>query len=319
MFNLNSSPLLIHDTFIKNTVVLYGSGMYNLDNSNPILTHCIFRCNSAVAGGGISSAYSAPKVTNCTFIGNSVDDSGGGMCTGSSSPTVTNCIFSANKAYKGGAMHNFWSCDINVTSCTFSGNQADYGNTMAFERWQQTGGPSNTEIINSILWDGENEMWNDDGSTIIITYSDVQGGWFGAGDNNIDTDPCFVDADNPDPNLWNLRLKPNSSCIDKGSNAAVPSGTTEDLDGYPRIIDGDCNGVATVDMGAYEFNYAYMGDLDYNCSVDFFDFSIFGRAWETEEGDADYDPACDISEPPDDYIDWRDLAIMCDNWLARIP
>jgi hypothetical protein len=72
-------------------------------------------------------------------------------------------------------------------------------------------------------------------------------------------------------------------------------------------------------MGAYEFALAYLGDFDNNCRVDFFDFSIFGRAWETKEGDADYDPVCDISEPADDYIDWRDAAILCDNWLAQIP
>jgi hypothetical protein len=69
-------------------------------------------------------------------------------------------------------------------------------------------------------------------------------------------------------------------------------------------------------MGAYEFNYAYKGDLDYNCRVDFFDFSIFGPAWHTTDGEPDWDWACDMSDPPDDYIDWRDVAVLCDNWLA---
>ena len=104
-----------------------------------------------------------------------------------------------------------------------------------------------------------------------------------------------------------FRLLEDSICIDAG----CPD------DGGP--IDGDCDDSAVVDMGAYEFNYAYMGDLDYSCSVDFFDFSIFGRAWMTQQGDPDWDWACDISDPPDDYIDWRDLAILCDNWLAQIP
>jgi hypothetical protein len=141
----------------------------------------------------------------------------------------------------------------------------------------------------------------------------VQDGWGGAGGNNIDADPCFVDAGAGD-----LRLRPGSLCIDTGDNDAsnLPD---VDIVGYSRVIDGDCDDSAVVDMGAYEFNYAYMGDLDYSCSVDFFDFSIFGRAWETEESDADYDPACDISEPPDDYIDWRDVAVLCDNWLGQMP
>jgi hypothetical protein len=99
----------------------------------------------------------------------------------------------------------------------------------------------------------------------IVTYSDIQGGWFGAGGNNIGADPCFVDAAGS-----NLRLSPVSLCIDTGDNSAADPPAT-DLDGCPRIIDGDCNDVDVVDMGAYEFNYAYMGDLYYNCRVDFFD------------------------------------------------
>ena len=91
------------------------------------------------------------------------------------------------------------------------------------------------------------------------------------------------------------------------------------MDGHPRIIDGDCNETEVVDMGAYEFNYVYRGDLDYNCSVDFVDFSIFGLAWMTEESEPNWDWVCDISGPPDGYIDWRDAAILCDNWLAQMP
>jgi len=44
-----------------------------------------------------------------------------------------------------------------------------------------------------------------------------------------------------------------SPCIDTGSNDAVPEDVTTDLDGNPRIVDGDGDSVATVDMGAYEY------------------------------------------------------------------
>jgi hypothetical protein len=33
----------------------------------------------------------------------------------------------------------------------------------------------------------------------------------------------------------------------------VPEDVTTDLDGNPRIVDGNGDDVATVDMGAYEF------------------------------------------------------------------
>jgi len=61
------------------------------------------------------------------------------------------------------------------------------------------------------------------------------------GVGNITNAPLFVDTNN-----WaDLRLQPNSPCIDAGNNDFVT--TLTDLDGNPRIING------IVDMGAYEF------------------------------------------------------------------
>jgi hypothetical protein len=61
------------------------------------------------------------------------------------------------------------------------------------------------------------------------------------GVGNITNAPLFVDANN-----WaDLRLLPDSPCIDAGNNDYVTSLT--DLDGNPRIQNG------IVDMGAYEF------------------------------------------------------------------
>jgi hypothetical protein len=101
--------------------------------------------------------------------------------------------------------------------------------------------------------------------------------------------------------------------LDNDGNIVEP--TPFDLGGLQRFIDGDCDDIDVVDMGAYEFALAYFGDFDDSCSVDFFDFSILAKAWMTQKGDPDWDWVCDISDPPDDYIDWRDLAVLCDNWL----
>jgi hypothetical protein len=84
-----------------------------------------------------------------------------------------------------------------------------------------------------------------------VTYSDVWGGYPGAG--NMNADPEFVDAAG-----GNCRLGVFSPCVDAGNNAAVPPGVTTDLDGNPRFVDEPRvpdSGAGTppiVDMGAYE-------------------------------------------------------------------
>lgn len=62
-----------------------------------------------------------------------------------------------------------------------------------------------------------------------------------------------------DPTNGDLRLAPNSPCIDAGDNGGVPPGQTVDLDFNPRFIDDPGTpdtgrGTAPiVDLGCYEF------------------------------------------------------------------
>jgi hypothetical protein len=206
-----------------------------------------------------------PNVTNCTFRTN-LASYGGGMLNLATHPTVTNCTFIGNSASDGGAMHNGGPTNSPVlANCTFAANSATNGNALAFDHEYF---PSVIQVTNSILWDGGGEIWNNDDSTITITYSDVQGSWPGEG--NIDSDPCFVAAGYWDASgVWvegNYRLLPDSPCIDAGDNNSVPAdiadldgdgNTTEplpwDLDGNSRIVDGDNDGNSVVDMGADEF------------------------------------------------------------------
>ncbi len=64
---------------------------------------------------------------------------------------------------------------------------------------------------------------------------------------NISVNPRFTDAVNGDYHLLGT-----SRVIDKGSNSA-PYLPKKDIDHQPRIIDGDGNGSARIDMGADEF------------------------------------------------------------------
>jgi parallel beta-helix repeat protein len=281
MSNVSSSPTVTNCTFSENTAN-YGGGMRNY-NSNPTATNCTFSGNTADDGGGgmYNVVSSSPTVTNCTFSGNTADDGGGMYNVVSSSPTVINCTFSGNTAGDGGGMFNY-SSSPTVTNCTFSGNSVfDFGGGM----YNSSSSPT---VTNCILWgDSPDEISNDSSSTLTLSFCNLQGGLSGGtidGGGNIYVDPLFVDADGPDNTLGteddNLRLSSGSPCIDAGSNAAVSAGVTTDLDLVgPRIVN------CVVDLGAYEFNGAALGDnVSDECDL------CLG---DDTSGDSDGDGICD--------------------------
>jgi hypothetical protein len=298
------NPTVTRCTFIGNSAGLFGGGMFNYGHGdgecNPILTDCTFIGNaSGQEGGGVLNWEGHAVVTNCTFTGNFAGDGGGGMNSVGSNPVLTNCTFSDNFAtYIGGGILNWEQCNLTLTNCILWGNSDE-------------GGTDESAQIHNFV------------STPVINNSCVQG-WTGGlgGIGNIGDDPMFRDADGPDNIVGtvddNLRMMEGSPCIDNGDNAAIPVEVETDLDGHPRIIDGDCSDAGIVDMGAYEFNYAYMGDFDYNCEVDFGDFAILALAWLTEPKDAQWNSTCDISIPNDSSINMLDLHVFVENWLVGI-
>ena len=58
-------------------------------------------------------------------------------------------------------------------------------------------------------------------------------------------------------------------------------------------------------------------DISGDGRVDFADFVRLANAWRSTTGNANYDANCDISSTPGDgVIDEKDLAVLCQNWLA---
>ncbi|MHC4206787.1 MAG: right-handed parallel beta-helix repeat-containing protein, partial [Planctomycetota bacterium] len=222
MYNQDNNPTLTNCTFIENFAPTEGGGMYNSRN-NPTLTNCTFVENSAYTGGGMYNSSSNTTLTNCIFTANSTKERGGGMEITQSNLTLTNCTFSGNSAYNdffsssGGGINSLGDDIIILTNCTFAQNFALRGNALCDYNLY----PSNIELINCILWDGVGSIWHhswdpDYDSTITITYSNIQDGWSGEG--NIDIDPCFVNpgiwANVNDPNIVVEPNDPNAVWID---------------------------------------------------------------------------------------------------------
>jgi len=211
-------------------------------------------------------------VTNCTFYGNIAPNGGALYNISYSSPILINCIVYDNSAtLAGGGIYNATNSSPVLSNCTFYNNTATtYGGGM----YNLVN--SIPTVTNCILWgDLPDEIY---GGTPTVTCSDVRGGWGDPNDpnnTNIDADPCFVDTNNPDPNLCNLRLKPDSSCIDAADSSmllAVP--VYFDLDGKDRYVDID----SIDDTGSGPWEFLDMGAYEFYCSGIAGDINCDGRA-----------------------------------------
>jgi len=271
-----SSPNLWDVSFFGNSAE-FGGGLAN-SNCSPDLRDVTFSGNSAEQGGGLINFNSSPTLSNVIFSGNSAE-SGGAMHnyseSGTSSPILTNVTFSGNTADYGGAMYSFTQFGTNspvLTNVTFSGNSAGSKGGAMYN--SANSGTSSSSLSNVILWGNTavisgSQVYNRE-SSVTITTSLVQGGLTGGGVYNEDStvidgggnlidDPEFVrDPDPGSDGSWDgveddygdLHLQQESPAIDTGTNSAID--LPSDLDGASRIVDGDLDGTATVDMGAYE-------------------------------------------------------------------
>jgi predicted outer membrane repeat protein len=241
----NSNPTLNNVTFLDNSAEDYGGGMGNYQSS-PTLTDVEFSNNWAGReGGGMHNAkFSQPVLINVTFVNNSTATNGGGMLNTESSPTLTNITFSGNSAGEyGGGICNTFSSRPELTNVTFTGNRAPHGSGIC-----NVGG--SFKLVNGIVWGNtpaREQVYNDN-VTPDITYSDIEGGLRGVG--NLNVDPRFGVFDDYGGPTRLFALLISSPLIDQGSPSVCP--TTDPL-GLPRPVDGDGNGSAVCDMGAFEY------------------------------------------------------------------
>lgn len=253
---LINSSAIIEDNLICGNTATTGGGIYAQDPTNLVIRRCTITGNSATenyynVGGGLRlTGGGSVTVSRCVVRDNEGVGYGGGMATNDVASiagpcpalltvNVDNTLFFGNTSTQqsGGGM-SIGNCTMGTAShVTFSRNDALTGPAM----YVFNGGGTYT-VTESILWgnavpgDTKSEITIHTGS-LVVSYSDVEGGFAGVG--NINADPLFFD-----PAADNYHIKTGSPAM----NAAVGCDLAGvDLDGHPRCVNG------VEDMGAYEY------------------------------------------------------------------
>jgi len=217
-------------------------------------------------GGGIYNAHGELTVTDSTISGNSTEYDGGGIYN-DGTLTITNSTVSDNSASRryGGGIYSDFLDTLTATTSTISGNLAWRGGGIYFSSGTLVG--DNTIVAgNSALKAGPDVLGEfagtssynliGDGSGMSGIADGVNGNLVGTAANPID--PRLGQLGDYGGPTWTMPLLADSPAIDAGDPEIVDPPAT-DQRGFVRIFDGDKDGVARIDIGAFELSMGVLG------------------------------------------------------------
>lgn len=260
------SATLSRCTLFANFAVIQGGALHNQEGAMTVDL-------STIAGNGTGNVaagvYNSAELTvmRSTLNGN-VAAEGGGLYNEGGPPiddgdpapavgtlTIGNSTFSGNRAFAGGGLFN--KGRVLMANCTLFRNHADEGGGI-----RNLGG-GQMKVGNTLLAsNGAGGNAVSDGGSFLTSFggnldSDGTCG-FGATQDQSGTpgaplDPMLGPLQNNAGPTQTHALLPGSPAIDAGIDAERPGDT--DQRGFRRIADGDRDGTARIDIGAFELSF----------------------------------------------------------------
>jgi PKD domain len=194
-------------------------------NSSLVISSSLFVStdpNGTVAGfspSPVANSQATVVLSNVTFIG-----AGGAGCVGIAASS--NNFYSSPDDY---AVENVTVANSIVRNCATTLSRDSTGGHRT----------ANLTVFNSDL----------DLSPAAVMQSGAGTLTAGPGDGNLNSDPLFVGL-----STLEYLLRASSPLVDRGlTNLVSPNESSTDLDGDPRVVDGNGDGTAKRDVGAFEY------------------------------------------------------------------